>query len=94
MAMRSVVSAIAAGDDNAMAANAAKQNALRMSMMSLPSDDRQFSGENQQVSGQPASRRVGGYHESAETQATERTLEHDPEKWKPVFRKDHAQTIN
>jgi len=20
------------------------------------------------------------------------TLEHDPEKWKPVFRKDHAQT--
>jgi hypothetical protein len=20
-------------------------------------------------------------------------LEHDPEKWKPVFRKDHAQTI-
>jgi hypothetical protein len=21
-------------------------------------------------------------------------LEHDPEKWKPVFRKDHAQTIN
>jgi hypothetical protein len=22
------------------------------------------------------------------------TLEHDPEKWKPVFRKDHAQTKN
>jgi hypothetical protein len=21
-----------------------------------------------------------------------RALEHDPEKWKPVFRKDHAQT--
>jgi hypothetical protein len=21
-----------------------------------------------------------------------RDLEHDPEKWKPVFRKDHAQT--
>jgi len=21
-----------------------------------------------------------------------RPLEHDPEKWKPVFRKDHAQT--
>jgi hypothetical protein len=21
-----------------------------------------------------------------------RRLEHDPEKWKPVFRKDHAQT--
>jgi hypothetical protein len=21
-------------------------------------------------------------------------LEHDPEKWKPVFRKDHAQTQN
>ena len=21
-----------------------------------------------------------------------RILEHDPEKWKPVFRKDHAQT--
>jgi hypothetical protein len=21
-----------------------------------------------------------------------RVLEHDPEKWKPVFRKDHAQT--
>jgi hypothetical protein len=23
---------------------------------------------------------------------TARSLEHDPEKWKPVFRKDHAQT--
>jgi len=23
-----------------------------------------------------------------------RDLEHDPEKWKPVFRKDHAQTKN
>jgi hypothetical protein len=22
----------------------------------------------------------------------DRRLEHDPEKWKPVFRKDHAQT--
>ena len=23
---------------------------------------------------------------------TEEIFEHDPEKWKPVFRKDHAQT--
>ena len=26
--------------------------------------------------------------------AADSSLEHDPEKWKPVFRKDHAQTIN
>jgi hypothetical protein len=30
-----------------------------------------------------------GHDDSVETH---HALEHDPEKWKPVFRKDHAQT--
>jgi hypothetical protein len=28
----------------------------------------------------------------AQTLNIDAALEHDPEKWKPVFRKDHAQT--
>jgi hypothetical protein len=32
--------------------------------------------------GKPNGRRAGG----------QRRLEHDPEKWKPVFGEDHAQT--
>jgi hypothetical protein len=29
---------------------------------------------------------------SSQTKITTVMLEHDPEKWKPVFRKDHAQS--
>jgi hypothetical protein len=34
---------------------------------------------------------IAGFY-TAFTQQPVRNLEHDPEKWKPVFRKDHAQS--
>jgi len=56
MAMRSVVSAIAGYGDSNAAASAVTQDALRMSMIFLPSDDWKIRtadrGKYEQVSGQ------------------------------------------
>src|SRR5689334_21985921 len=60
MAMRSVVSAFAACDDSSAAASAVTHDALRMSMMPLPSSVWKIRnpdhGKHQQISGQTASR--------------------------------------
>jgi hypothetical protein len=40
-------------------------------------------------------KRLDGFHSPSsegECRVSATSLEHDPEKWKPVFRKDHAQT--
>jgi hypothetical protein len=45
---------------------------------------------NDPVSDWPTNR--AGLEFLLDLRAAEQALEHDPEKWEPVFRKDHAQT--
>jgi hypothetical protein len=39
-----------------------------------------------------AARKPSTFEHRVPRKRVQRLLEHDPEKWKPVFRKDHAQT--
>jgi hypothetical protein len=46
------------------------------------------------MGGRRAKRRHPGEFTRVEIERRDPTLEHDPEKWIPVFRKDHAPTRN